>query len=98
MINEPMSPNEFALCVRKLIEEEMDAINSYQIKIEKCPCELCKKVLTSIMEEEKVHVGELTFVLNTLSPIDAMKNAEGFEEAVGIAYAEEEHEEEIPLI
>ena len=90
-----MPPNEFAMCIRKLIEEEMEAINSYQLKIERCPCELCKKVLTSIMDEEKVHVGELTFALNTLSPEDAIKNAEGFEEAVGIAY--EEEEETLPL-
>jgi len=90
-----MSPNEFAMCIRKLIEEEMEAINSYQLKIERCPCELCKKVLTSIMDEEKVHVGELTFALNTLSPEDAIKNAEGFEEAVSIAY--EEEEETLPL-
>ena len=90
-----MSPNEFAMCIRKLIEEEREAINSYQLKIERCPCELCKKVLTSIMDEEKVHVGELTFALNTLSPEDAIKNAEGFEEAVGIAY--EEEEETLPL-
>lgn len=94
MITETMTPNEFAMCVRKLIEEEMEAINSYQMKIERCPCELCKRVLTSIMEEEKVHVGELTFALNTLSPVDASKNAEGFEEAVGIAY---DNEEGIPL-
>lgn len=96
-MKEVMSANEFAMCIRKLIEEEMEAINSYQMKIERCPCEMCKRILTDIMNEEKIHVGELTFALNTISPEDGIYNADGFEEAVGLAYDEEE-EEATPLI
>lgn len=88
-MSEIMPPNEFVMCIRKLMEEEMDAINSYQLKIERCPCELCKKVLTDIMNEEKKHVGELTFVIATLAPEESMLNAEGFEEAVNLAFNEE---------
>lgn len=96
-MSEVMPPHEFMMCVRKLLEEEMEAINSYQLKIERCPCELCKKVLTSIMDEEKKHVGELTFVLTTLSPEEAILNGDGFEEAVGIAFVEETTEEPMAL-
>lgn len=54
--------------LRTDLKGELDAINLYQKHIDETDNPTLKKIWTSIMEEEKVHVGELTKVINEQDP------------------------------
>lgn len=63
---------------------EIDAIKLYDDAIEKCSDAHVIEVLTSIRNEEKVHVGELMYLALEVSPELASKFLEGCREAKDI--------------
>ena len=78
-------PHEIlARFAREAIKEEISAINSYEM-IADLADELdypeVARVFRSVAKEEKVHVGEFTYVLDTLSSEDYKSREKGEEEA-----------------
>lgn len=59
---------------------EIDAIKLYTKAIEQCTDPDVIKVLTSIRDEEKVHIGELMYIALKVSPELTSKVLEGCEE------------------
>lgn len=59
--------------IRDAICAEEGAMNQYETIVDSTDNELVKKVLQSIADEEKVHVGELQQLLKKL-----LKDEEGF--------------------
>lgn len=60
---------------------EIDAIKLYDDAIEKCSDAHVIEVLSSIRDEEKVHVGELMYLALEVSPELASKFLDGCKEA-----------------
>lgn len=78
-INEELKTD--AVYVRELLRDEEDAIASYQLAAQNVSNLFVQQVLIDIMNEEKVHVGELIEVLKTLGDTDSKFMEEGQKEA-----------------
>lgn len=61
-----MNKVELINSIRLDIQKEHDAISTYNLQASKTNDRRVKKVLTSIANEERVHVGELTKLLDML--------------------------------
>lgn len=69
--------------IRLDIEKEEEAIRLYEEQVSKTSDSEAKKVLSSIANEERVHVGELTKLLEILDD-EGKYTGEGRNEAEGI--------------
>jgi len=69
--------------IRLDLEKEEEAIRLYEEQVSKTSNSEAKKILTSIANEEKGHVGELTKLLEILDG-EGKYEAEGRNEAEGI--------------
>jgi len=57
--------------VRTNLQKEQDAISTYESQLQYVQDERVLKVLQSILDEERVHVGELTELLTIIHPSEA---------------------------
>lgn len=69
-----------ARLIRKCIIEEMEAINDYIERAEKCENDVVRKVLLDIAEEERVHFGEFEMLLEAVDPLHEPAEEAGEEE------------------
>lgn len=76
--------HEIIRAVRFQIAAELEAINQYDEIFQVAPNPLVKDVIRSILLEEKKHLGELTALLYSLSPIDRSLAADGESEVSDI--------------
>ena len=77
----PEDADMLARSIRFMMAAELEAINQYGQIRETTRDKFVRAVLRSIMEEEKKHLGELTAVLYTLTPIDESLISDGMDEA-----------------
>lgn len=70
-----------AMKIRELIISEDETINEYLSVIPHIIDHDIVNVLNDIVDEEKVHVGQLRYVLYNLDPSEEYKEEEGMEEA-----------------
>jgi hypothetical protein len=78
---EKFTERELERAVRDAIIAEQGAIKQYETVADATDNDAAKKVLQSIAEEEKVHIGELQKLLESLSPKEEEKIDEGKAEA-----------------
>ena len=76
----PQSKNDIDL-IRTAMVGELDAISLYNQIAETSDNEEVKKILLSIAQEEKVHMGELQKLLDKLDPENKQSMEQGEEEA-----------------
>lgn len=57
--------------IRTSLQKEQDAISTYESQIQYVQDERVLKVINSILDEERVHVGELTELLTIIHPSEA---------------------------
>lgn len=81
--------------LRKAITEELDAVTLYQRSAADTINPAVRKVFLDIAQEEKVHAGEFTKVLETLDPEQAPAEQEGKAEAAGLVSQGEKQAEEL---
>ncbi|MBR4408024.1 MAG: ubiquinone biosynthesis protein COQ7 [Clostridia bacterium] len=67
--------------IREDIIDELIAINNYSEHINATTNETAKAVLTSIRDEERMHIGELLALIDALCPEEATLRNNGREEA-----------------
>lgn len=79
-VNRKMSREELIQAVRLDIAGELEAIYLYDAHVQATDDIRAKAVIGDIRDEEKVHVGELLALLQTLDPAEAGRLAEGREE------------------
>lgn len=70
--------------LREDLIDELIAINNYSDHINATTNETMKAVLTSIRNEERMHVGELLALMDTLCPEEGEFRNQGREEAMEI--------------
>ena len=75
-----LTDRELVRSLRDAIIAEEGAINQYETIVDSTSNEDAKKILQSIANEERVHVGELQEFLNTLLTDEEKKLEEGAEE------------------
>jgi len=88
-IAESISASDLVRSIRFCIAAEFEAIQIYTQIAEKTDNEVAKKILLSIADEEKVHVGEFLRVLSLVAPDEAAFYKKGHEEAEEILGIEE---------
>lgn len=69
-----------AKMIRKSIMEEMEAVNEYIERAEKCDNDVVRKIFLDIAEEERVHFGEFEALLEAVDPLHGPSEEEGEEE------------------
>ena len=72
--------HQLAIEIRTRIEEENDAINAYEAMLSHVSEPRFRDVIADISNEEKVHIGELTKILNEIDPDNETKFKEGYHE------------------
>ena len=77
---EKFTDRELTRAIRDAIIAEEGAIKQYETVVDATDNELAKKVLTSVANEEKIHVGELQKLLNILLPDEKEKLEQGEKE------------------
>ena len=77
---EKLTERELTRALRDAIIAEEGAIKQYESVVDATDNEMAKKVLTSIADEERVHVGELQKLLNDMLPDEIEKLQEGEKE------------------
>ena len=77
----PLSSRELERAVRDAIISEQEAIKQYESIVDATDNSFVSRVLQSIADEEKVHVGELRQLLETISEDEAGLVDEGRDEA-----------------
>lgn len=80
---ERLTPREATRAIRDAIIAEEGAIKQYETVVDACGDAKVKKILQSIADEERVHVGELQKLLAGLLPDEQEKLDEGAEEVEG---------------
>jgi Mn-containing catalase len=88
-----MNKVELINAIRLDIQKEQDAISTYMGQVSKTSDPRVKKVLTSIANEERVHVGELTKLLSILDN-ECKYMHEGMDEVAKDLHLPMEHEAE----
>ena len=78
-LNEELKTDE--VYIRELLRDEEDAVSSYKLAAENVSNANVQQVLIDIMNEEKVHIGELIEVLKSLGVNDSEYMEEGRKEA-----------------
>ena len=76
----PLNARELARALRLAISAEEDAVSLYELMADSTDDSDAKRVLTSIGNEEKVHISELTAILNKISPDEAKFKEDGEKE------------------
>lgn len=79
-VNRKMTREELIQAVRLDIAGELEAIYLYDAHVQATDDPRAKAVIGDIRDEEKVHVGELLALLQTLDPQEAVGLAEGRDE------------------
>ena len=74
------SQPDIEVTLRDAIAAEYDAIKLYTQMAESIDNELARKILLSVIDEEKVHAGEFLRVLELLAPEEARQYARGAQE------------------
>jgi rubrerythrin len=77
-----LSKVELIAAVRQAVIGEHDAIALYTLQAEASGDAFVSKVLLDIADEERVHVGELTLLLDYLTGNECEKMDEGKDEAL----------------
>ena len=77
---EKYDSKKMAIEIRSKINEENDAINSYLSLLPHITDPEIHRIIQDIADEEKVHVGELQFILYNLDPNELTKEKEGRKE------------------
>lgn len=75
-----MTHEELVRSIRFNIAAEYEAVQFYEEVIECTNNELVKKVLRDIVDEERVHAGELMKLLLTIEPDESKHYADGAKE------------------
>jgi rubrerythrin len=78
---EPLNDAELLRGLRMAIAGEQEAIKLYLQIAEACQNSQVKKILESITEEEKVHIGELSKAIELIDPKEIEAYAKGYKEA-----------------
>lgn len=81
-LRESLSPKSDIDMVREDIIGELEAINLYQLHINRAQSPKVQALLSDIRDEEKVHVGELFALLFELDPSSASSFKDGHSEAL----------------
>jgi len=79
--DEPLDKRETARAIRMAISAEHDAVHLYETIADSCQNQDVKELLQDIVDEEKVHVGELQQLLSILDTDDKEMLEESREEA-----------------
>lgn len=79
-----LTHNELIRAIRFSIASEYEAIQIYEEIAESISDENSKKILNEIAEDERVHVGNLSYLLSLISPEDKKSLQEGIDEAIEI--------------
>lgn len=77
----PLKKQELMAALRQAIVSEHDAIAQYELQAEAAQDPVISKVLRSIADEERVHVGELTKLLEYLDGQESVLLEKGYDEA-----------------
>jgi rubrerythrin len=77
-----LSPTEIVRGLRLALAAEEDAINTYTSLADSIDNELVKKSLLEIADEERVHVGELQELINTLEKDEEALLHKGSDEVI----------------
>jgi len=85
LVERKLTKVELVAAVRQAIIAEHDATAQYTLQAEAADDPYVKQVLLSIADEERVHVGELTTLLQYLTKDEDDKMSEGREEALDMA-------------
>lgn len=85
-------------CLREGLIGELETINEYNKLKSKCKDARVIKLFESIIDEEKVHVGEFTRAIHMLCPSTEGKEWEGMREAENIFAGRSEDDEHTPMI
>lgn len=78
--NEKYDKKRLAIAIRQKINEENEAINSYLSLVPHITEPDISRIIQDIVNEEKVHVGELQKILYNLDPDELRKEKEGRKE------------------
>ena len=79
--NEKYDAKRLAIAIREKINEENDAINSYMSLIPHLTDSDMISKIEDIANEEKLHVGELKYMLYNLDPSELQQEEKGVKEA-----------------
>jgi len=80
-----MDDREIARALRLAIAAEHDAAHLYELIADSCENKVVRELLQDIANEEKVHVGELQWLLSHIDRDNGRLLQEGVEEAQEIA-------------
>ena len=91
--------NKADICsLREGLIGELETINEYNKLKMKCTDARVIKLFESIIDEEKVHVGEFTRAIHKLCPYTEGKEMEGMKEAEDIFAGKSEDDKPAPMI
>lgn len=85
-------------CLREGLIGELETINEYNKLKSKCTDARVIKLFESIIDEEKVHVGEFIQAIHMLCPYTEGKEREGMKEAEDIFAGKSEDDKPAPMI
>lgn len=85
-------------CLREGLIGELETINEYNKLKSKCTDARVIKLFESIIDEEKVHVGEFTRAIHMLCPYTEVKEMEGMKEAEDIFIERTDHNSGVSMI
>lgn len=77
-----LSPVELAAAIRQAIISEHDAVAQYTLQADAVSDPVVRKVLLDIADEERVHIGELSRLLQRLTKDENDKMNEGAREVL----------------
>lgn len=89
-LDKKLSKEELIHAVRFAIAAEMEATQLYMQVAESSTDSLVQRVMKSVADEERVHVGEFLQILFKLEPTEAKLYEQGFEEVRMLAKGREE--------
>ncbi len=84
-----LSKDELIRAIRFSIASEFEAIQLYEQIKDSIDNIEAKKMFEEVTEDEKIHVGNFTYLLELLSPDDKEHTIEGREEAYEVIHGEE---------
>lgn len=85
-----LTNEELIRAIRFSIAGEYEAIQLYEEIAETIDNDEAKRLLNEIAGDERVHAGNLLYLLNLISPEDAKGHKEGVDEAKKIIKGEED--------
>jgi len=85
-----LNHEELIRAIRFSIASEYEAIQLYEEISESIDNEDAKKLLEEIASDERVHVGNFSYLLNMLSKKDENSLKEGYDEAIKVINGEDD--------